>query len=460
MQHERRRVFLSYSRKDQRYRTEFLTHFKPLEQFLSIWHDGHIEAGEDWKQIVDESLSGADLVACLLSPDFLASPFCLDVELAKAHKRWEAKQALIVPILIRECAWKLTSLGKLHVLSAEKPIGSYPQKARRDAQWQVVMEHVRTLALKAPKESVVGPKPQSGSRSRNRAAPQSFGAAAIPLETTSAAGGGFRSIDAHFPIPVEPPKMVSSIKDALTIVPGREANAVQLVRERSISAPSREVAVVPLTDISVTDPAASAKDSQVPLIRTGFAFPDFPLHDSMQRQNAARVTWELRGAGGREQRFGIGRDGSFAAAEFIMESLSLAHRHGVPCIDLFACTQFVMGALLFARALATRQEGFKRAWIVLALGLIGREHLVYGAENAKENPKADQFTTSERHVRLGAHFDARMSDDELRELTVTIGASLSARFGCDHRPKPPPQIVRPVFSRGVILWGGHEGVHL
>ena len=71
---------------------------------------------------------------------------------------------------------------------------------------------------------------------------------------------------------------------------------------------------------------------------------------------------------------------------------------------------------------------------MLTLKLTGQEHLVYldGAEDACD-PKADQFIATQDSIRVGGFFDFGMPDTAVHEFAVEISATLSARFGVDHR---------------------------
>lgn len=154
MTQHRTRLFLSYSRIDAEYRQELLVHLSPLKTSLDIWHDQHLQAGADWKRAIDDSLMAADIVLLLLSPDFLASEYCIEVELRSAFERWHAKSTCIVPIVVRECFWNVTPIAQLHVLCAAQPIGSLLSRAQRDAEWKKVVLHIHELAAARMQSSV------------------------------------------------------------------------------------------------------------------------------------------------------------------------------------------------------------------------------------------------------------------------------------------------------------------
>jgi hypothetical protein len=143
------RLFLSYSRADAEYHRELLVHLRPLSDLVDVWHDQQIQPGTDWKRAIDEALTAADLVVLLISPDFLASDFCVNTELQRAFFRWSSKEVFIVPIVVRHCAWAQTPLSALQVLCAEQPIGTLERRASRDAEWNGVARHIGQLASRA-----------------------------------------------------------------------------------------------------------------------------------------------------------------------------------------------------------------------------------------------------------------------------------------------------------------------
>jgi internalin A len=132
------RIFISYSHKDDEFRAELEVRLKILQQqgFVRLWSDRRIAAGSEWRGEIDENLQKADLILILLSDDFLASDYCYDVEMKKALERFALRQTRILPIVLRQCAWRRTPLGNLQALPDDaKPIRLW---ADRDSAWHSV----------------------------------------------------------------------------------------------------------------------------------------------------------------------------------------------------------------------------------------------------------------------------------------------------------------------------------
>jgi hypothetical protein len=114
-------VFISYSHKDQELREELEKHLKILKRqgLIKTWHDRRITAGTEWRGAIDENLTSASLVLLLVSPDFMASDYCYDVEVERAMSRHELRQARIVPIILRQVMWDQAPFAKLQALPTD-----------------------------------------------------------------------------------------------------------------------------------------------------------------------------------------------------------------------------------------------------------------------------------------------------------------------------------------------------
>ncbi|MCP4663127.1 MAG: toll/interleukin-1 receptor domain-containing protein [bacterium] len=100
-------VFFSYAHKDEELRDQLAIHLKMLQREKKIrpWHDRKITPGREWEGEIDRHLEEADVILLLVSPDFVASDYCWDVEVARAMERHEAGEARVVPIVLRPVDW-------------------------------------------------------------------------------------------------------------------------------------------------------------------------------------------------------------------------------------------------------------------------------------------------------------------------------------------------------------------
>jgi tetratricopeptide (TPR) repeat protein len=118
-------VFISYAHEDEELCREFLTHLSQLQRdgLIREWHDRKITGGSEWAGQIDEHLNAADIIVLLVSPDFLASQYCYDVEMDCALKRHKAGKARVVPVILRPSDWKTSPFSKLNALPTDgKPV--------------------------------------------------------------------------------------------------------------------------------------------------------------------------------------------------------------------------------------------------------------------------------------------------------------------------------------------------
>lgn len=119
------KAFISYSHHDKEYCKELEKHLSVLKRNKKIqtWTDQKLIPGDEWNELISKEISEADLILLLISPDFLASDFCYEIEMNAAILRHTNNQARVIPIFIRFCDWNGTPFTKLQSLpSGGKPV--------------------------------------------------------------------------------------------------------------------------------------------------------------------------------------------------------------------------------------------------------------------------------------------------------------------------------------------------
>ncbi len=122
-------VFMSYSHKDKLLRDELATHLSNLRRqgVISDWYDGDIAPGTDWNEQIQTHLNTAQIILLLISADFMASDFCYSIEMQRAITRHEAKQARVIPIILRPTDWEGAPFSHLKALPTDgKPVTDWP----------------------------------------------------------------------------------------------------------------------------------------------------------------------------------------------------------------------------------------------------------------------------------------------------------------------------------------------
>ena len=123
------KVFYSYSHKDERIRNELANHLSILRRqgVISEWHDRKIGAGSEWAGEIDQHLNTAQVILLLISPDFLASDYCYDIEMKRAMERHDAGEACVIPVILRPVVWMGAPFDKLQAL---------PKDAKAVVSWR------------------------------------------------------------------------------------------------------------------------------------------------------------------------------------------------------------------------------------------------------------------------------------------------------------------------------------
>ena len=108
-------IFFSYSHKDEalRDRLEVALTTMKRQGLIEAWHDRRLRAGDDFDRGVKAELERADIILLLVSPDFIASDYCHNVEMTRALERHDRGEARVIPVILRPCDWHPTRFGKL-----------------------------------------------------------------------------------------------------------------------------------------------------------------------------------------------------------------------------------------------------------------------------------------------------------------------------------------------------------
>ncbi len=129
---------------DERFRTEFEKHLRPLERAgqITIWHRGKLKLGETFQQAIDKHFYQAKLIILLVSPDFLNSQDCYMLA-EEAMKRSKRREAIVIPIHVRPCYWDTSPFKDLMTIPRNKPPIS--QWGNKDAAYLEIVNEIREV---------------------------------------------------------------------------------------------------------------------------------------------------------------------------------------------------------------------------------------------------------------------------------------------------------------------------
>lgn len=160
-------AFISYSHNDEHYLDLLMKHLAQLKRdgHLQEWTDKAIEAGSNLDEAVTSGLNSADLFIALLSPDYLNSSYCYDIEFKKAQEMHEAGQLRIIPVVIEDCDWLNSPFSKLKALPKDGLAVS--RWSNENTAMLDVIQNIRSvLSSRGQDESLAGAKiePTTGSK--------------------------------------------------------------------------------------------------------------------------------------------------------------------------------------------------------------------------------------------------------------------------------------------------------
>lgn len=137
-------LIFSYSHTDEALRDRLEKHLAMLkrEGVIEAWHDRRIVPGTPLDPAIGAQVERADLFLCLVSADFLDSDYCYGVEMTRALERHAAERAHVVPVILRDCDWKHSPLGKLLATPRDgRPVVKFPHE---DEAFLQVVEAIRS----------------------------------------------------------------------------------------------------------------------------------------------------------------------------------------------------------------------------------------------------------------------------------------------------------------------------
>jgi len=127
------KLFISYSRKDKKYKDKLLQHLAGVlkSEFIEVWNDHEILPGIEWEPEIKKRLEESDIILCLISINFMTSNYIQDIELKKAFERHEAGNILIIPIIVDFCDLSSLPISKFQAL---------PENANPLTNWRKINE--------------------------------------------------------------------------------------------------------------------------------------------------------------------------------------------------------------------------------------------------------------------------------------------------------------------------------
>lgn len=148
---KKKKVFISYARKDISYREKLELQLKPFlrnKQIQAIWSDHEILPGQNWDSEIEYNLRKANFVFLLISDDFFASDYIDKKELPIVKEKYKSKDCTVISILIRPSAhWADSDWSFLQAIPITdngelKPINLWDNE---DLAWKAITDAIRRV---------------------------------------------------------------------------------------------------------------------------------------------------------------------------------------------------------------------------------------------------------------------------------------------------------------------------
>ena len=144
------KVFVSYAHDDSAALREMQSMLQILKKngTIDIWTDSEILPGQNFSQVIKDSLMRANIVLLLISSSFLNSDYIWRNEMQIALKNSKEGKAIVIPIILRPCLWKeVKELAELQALPMNDdgrlvPIVKWEDK---DEAWMKVAEGLKKV---------------------------------------------------------------------------------------------------------------------------------------------------------------------------------------------------------------------------------------------------------------------------------------------------------------------------
>jgi len=157
------KLFISYSHKDKKYLEIFETHLAVLkrEDLVESWFDQKILPGNKWNKSIENNLLSSQLIVFLISPDFLDSQYCLDIELDIAKNQVKSGNSILIPIIIRPCSWTNLNISEFQVLPDNaKPVSKWNDP---DDAWLNIITKIQITIKELEKNRLIDLKESQSS---------------------------------------------------------------------------------------------------------------------------------------------------------------------------------------------------------------------------------------------------------------------------------------------------------
>lgn len=152
-------IYLSYSHRDRKLVDEFRAQMQEQKLPAKLFYDMDLRVGQTWDDELRRNLAASQAIIVFLSPDALEAEYILRVEVPFAMEMHKKGQMLVIPILLRDCAWQKTPIAAFQILPRDlAPVADARPRMRA---WARIIDELRSAlaSISLPSEAAVAAAP-------------------------------------------------------------------------------------------------------------------------------------------------------------------------------------------------------------------------------------------------------------------------------------------------------------
>lgn len=150
-----KKIFISYSHKDEELKKQFETHLSGLkmQKIIDVWDDRQVLIGEKWDKKIKEKLFDSEIVFFLISSDFLSSEYINDIEIKETIIRHDKNEVIIVPVFLRPCDFESSCLSRFQGVPRDAKFITLSDNL--DASFLSVIQELKKIILDFKKSDIM-----------------------------------------------------------------------------------------------------------------------------------------------------------------------------------------------------------------------------------------------------------------------------------------------------------------
>jgi hypothetical protein len=141
---QRKKVFISYSHKDEKFFERLRIQLVPYERkgLVDVWDARKIKPGDQWYEEIVKALEMTKIAVLLVSADFLASDFIMKNELPPLLEAAKSGDVRILPVILSTCSFDVSVLSQFQAFNSPSNPLNTKDRHEKEKFWADVAKHI------------------------------------------------------------------------------------------------------------------------------------------------------------------------------------------------------------------------------------------------------------------------------------------------------------------------------